>query len=214
MTLYEARRSKGSASATSVLASPRSLRLPVGIVFVALLAIAAIALGAYLVGHRAGQAEGERRASDAERAPRQTIDPIASPGQPLVAPLQPSRSPVGPGTASSGSPGNSPLGPPPTGDPRQVGTNYFVVAGEIATDLADEMVSFCRGKGLDVVAIPSHNARSQVIALPGFARDERGTTPVKALEGKIRAVGAQWKSLGRGNGDFHDFYPKLFKGPS
>ena len=34
------------------------------------------------------------------------------------------------------------------------------------------------------------------------------------LSSSAQGVGAKWKALGRGNGDFRDFYPKLFKGSS
>jgi hypothetical protein len=95
-----------------------------------------------------------------------------------------------------------------------VGLNYFIIVDGISPDRAGEMIAFCRGLGLDAVTISSHNARSQVIVLPGFGWDDRAGGPVKALEARIRAVGAKWKALGRGNGDFRDFYPKLFKGSS
>ncbi len=211
MTLYEARRNQGGTVGGPSLSSPPPLRLPVGIGIVAIFVLGAIAVGSYLIGFNRGQSDGERGARDAAAAPSQTIDPLKPIGSgaaltpPIVA--KPSA-----GTDAAVLPGDSALGAPPMGDPRQVGLNYFIVAGELPADRADEMVAFCRGKGLDAVALPSHNARSQVIVLPGFGRDERGAAPVKALEAKIRAVGAQWKAVGRGNGDFHDYYPKLFKG--
>ncbi len=216
MTLYEARRNKGATGGGPAMSAPPALRLPVGIAIGAIAVIAALSGGAYLMGHRAGVAEGERRSREASQAPSQTIDPLQNPpviggSAPLVV-APPSRATPELGDGPLNGPLNGPLGPPPEGDPQQVGLNYFHLTGEMATDRAAELVAFCRGKGLDVVAIPSHNARSQVIALPGYGRDERGTAPVKALEAKIRSVGAQWKAAGRGNSDFHDYYPKLSKG--
>jgi hypothetical protein len=116
-------------------------------------------------------------------------------------------------TASAGAnQGLSPLGPPPISDPRVVGLYYYIIVDGISADRAAEMIAFCRGLGLDAVTISSHNARSRVIVLPGFGWDDRAGGPVKALEASIRAVGAKWKALGRGNSDFRDCYYKIFKG--
>jgi len=198
-TLYEARR-RGGASGGGLI-TPRPVRLPLGIVIIVAVLVACIALLAYWIGFSRGRHEGEGGAREAAQAPSHTIDPIppTTPGRPSTTPSAVA---------------DSPLPPAQEGDPRQVGMNYFVIAGEVASDRAVEMVAFCRTKGLDAVAIPGNNARSHVFVLPGFGREERGAAPVKSLEAKIRAVGAQWKAQGRGNSDFHDFYPKLFKGPS
>ncbi len=202
LTLYEARRHKPGSVAAGGLATPRAVRLPFGIVLIAGLLVAGIAFAAYWAGFTRGRSEGERGAQEAASAPLHTIDPI-------------SPTPKAPAHASAQVPAvNAALGAAPSGDPREVGLNYFVIAGEMASDRAAEMVSFCRSQGLDAVAISGNNARSHVIVLPGFSREARGAAPVKSLEANIRAVGAKWKAQGRGNSDFHDFYPKLFKGPS
>lgn len=96
-------------------------------------------------------------------------------------------------------------------DPRLPGLNYFILA---TTDPAGatEMVEFCRANGLDAHIGGGHNGRlRQVVVLPGFPSDGRGSPEIKALEAKITQVGAQWKALRRGNSDFRDYYPKLQK---
>ncbi len=202
-TLYEARRAKDGAAALGSVSAPRPLRLPIGMAAVVGALILAFAFGVYQFGYRMGFNAAEGIAQDARQVLSNTVDPLihtpaaADGADPVPADEQTSQ-----------------LAPPAAGDPRQPGLNYFTIASEISNDRAGEMVQFCRSQGLDTVAISGHNARSQVIVLPGFVWDEKSGAPVKSLEAKIRAVGAKWKALGRGNGDFRDFYPKLFKGQS
>ncbi len=221
-TLYEARRAKDGVADSPIASAPRALRVPIGFAVVVLAIIIAIAVGIYFLGYRAGRAAGENEGVDARQGLAQTRDPLLLPqanagAERSTDPQRPrANQPKGvdAGQSKGESPLESPLGAPPAGDPRQSGLNYFIIADGMSSDRTAEMVSFCRGLGLDAVAIPSHNARSQVIVLPGFGWDDRAGAPVKALEANIRAVGAKWKALGRGNGDFRDFYPKLFKGSS
>lgn len=208
MTLYEARRSQGASPIPTSLSSPPALRIPLGIVVLGLVLVIGIGVGAYALGYRAGVAAGEQSAFEAGQAPAHTSDPLAR------VPVDPAAATTTTTTGPAVQPGPTGLGPAPAADPRVAGLNYFILAGEIASDRAAEMVTFCRSMGLDVVAVSGNNGRSQVIALPGFGRDERSGAPVKALEASIKAVGAKWKALGRGNGDFRDYYPKLHKGQS
>ena len=176
-----------------------------------------VAIAVYLVGYRAGFSAAERVGTEARQAPLRTDDPLLA-GTARQGSVTAAGS-IGPEGAGNGTQARAlasdgSLGPPPLGEPRSLGLNYLTIASEIRSDLAVEMVAFCRGLGLDAVAIPSHNARLQVFVLPGFGWDDRGGAPVKALEAKIRAVGAKWKALGRGNSDFRGFYPILFKGSS
>ncbi len=218
-TLYEARRAKDGVTVLQHGLGPRAMRIPLGFMLVIFAIVVALATGTYYLGFRAGVASANQEHSEARQGATQTIDPVSPQGQragpragagqsvnaPEITP-QPQR------TIPSN--GNAPLGPPPTGDPRQVGLNYLIIDDVLAPDRASELVAFCRGQGLDAITIPSHNARSQVIVLPGYGWEDREGALVKALEAKIRAVGAKWKALGRGNGDFRGFYPKLFKGQS
>lgn len=216
-TLYEARRAKDGMTALPIASTPRALRLPMGFAIVVGAIIIAIAVAIYFFGYRAGFAAAENVGNEARQGLAQTTDPLLT--DPTIGGRVPEiQQPRSKGVSDGGSGPQSPpasqvsLGPPHLGDPRQIGLNYFIIADAIAADRAGEMVAFCRGLGLDAVAISSHNARLQVNVLPGFGWDDRAGAPVKALEANIRAVGAKWKALGRGNGDFRDFYPKLFKG--
>ena len=220
-TLYEARRAKDGVTALPHAMGSRAMRVPLGFVLIAAAIVLAFATGTYFLGYRAGVAAADQADAQARQGATRTIDPLLSqptaPAQlgstnpridsPEIAP-QPRRT----APASLDSPLDSPLGPPPVGDPRQVGLNYFILADGLRPEGAAEVVAFCRSQGLDAITVPSHNARSQVIVLPGYGREGREVAPVKALEAKIRAVGAKWKALGRGNGDFRDSYPKIFKG--
>ncbi len=203
-TLYEARRS-GSGSGPS---GARSLRMPIGVLIVALMLLTGGGYALWSLGYQAGIRSNELQRTEASLVAARTVDPLATPlaVSPAVTPEVQGSQGVAPASAG--------LGPAPEVDPRQAGLNYFILADGISFDRASEMVAFCRGQGLDAIAVPSNNARFLVFVQPGFGWDDRGGPAVKALEASIRSVGAKWKALGRGNGDVRDFYPKLFKGPT
>jgi len=203
-TLYEARRSGASGGPRGA----RSLRMPIGVLVVAVLFLAGSGYALWSLGYQAGLRSLEQQRADAARIAAHTTDPLAPPAavSPTIAPEVQGAPRVAPALGG--------LGPAPEGDPRRAGFNYFILADGISLDRASEMVMFCRGQGLDAIAVPSNNARFLVFVQPGFGWDDRGGPAVKALEASIRSVGAKWKALGRGNGDFRDFYPKLFKGPT
>jgi cell division septation protein DedD len=98
------------------------------------------------------------------------------------------------------------------GDPRIKGERYFVLAHP-SSDRASEMVEFCRANGLDAYLVPDDNALlRKVIVLPGYKDASQKSSPeIKALEAKIRSVGEKWKKQARGNKDFGDAYPELFR---
>lgn len=207
-TLYEMRRAVRE-SAPSV-PGRGSVRLPTGVIALALSAGVALITVAYMVGYGVGKSAGERDSMQVTSPP--LIDPLAgsASGSSMGDPV-PTLPVVGGGQVApvaSASPGLTPF----TGeDPRLPGLNYFILA---TTDPpgATEMVDFCRANGLDAHIGGGHNGRlRQVVVLPGFPSDGRGSPEIKALEARIKQVGAQWKALRRGNSDFRDYYPKLQK---
>lgn len=99
-----------------------------------------------------------------------------------------------------------------TADPRVKGLRYFVIAHP-ASQRAAEMVEFCRENGLEAFLVPDDNAMlRKIIVLPGY-RDasEKSSPEIKALEAKIRSVGDKWKRASKGNKDFSDAFPELFR---
>lgn len=155
---------------------------------------------AYGIGVQRGRATAGRAAAEPA-----SIDPVTP------APSRPSAAPSGAG----GRQATGPVRPAATdnkGDPRVKGERYFVLAHP-SSDRASEMVEFCRANGLDAYLVPDDNALlRKVIVLPGYKDASQKSSPdIKALEAKIRSVGEKWKKQARGNKDFGDAYPELFR---
>jgi hypothetical protein len=76
------------------------------------------------------------------------------------------------------------------------------------------MLAFCRAEGLDAHLVSEDNGKSRkIIVLPPLASAEARKTPAgQALEAKIRKAGDRWKAKAKGNRNFSDAYPELFKG--
>ncbi len=212
-TLYEMRRAVRDASPS--VPGRGSVRLPTGVVALALASCVALVTVAYVVGYGVGKSAGERESMQAPVPP--LVDPLAGsatgdgpaglvPALPVLGGTQPA------GAQPSGaSPPSLGLTPFTGDDPRLPGLNYFILATTDPSG-ATEMVEFCRANGLDAHIGGGHNGRlRQVVVLPGFPSDGRGSPEITALEAKIKQVGAQWKALRRGNSDFRDYYPKLQK---
>jgi hypothetical protein len=156
---------------------------------------------AYGIGVQRGRASAGRAAAEPA-----SIEP-ATP-----APTRPGASGA---SGAGGRQGTVPARPAATdnkGDPRIKGERYFVLAHP-SSDRASEMVEFCRANGLDAYLVPDDNALlRKVIVLPGYKDASQKSSPeIKALEAKIRSVGEKWKKQARGNKDFGDAYPELFR---
>lgn len=208
-TLYEMR--AAARDAGPALPGRGSVRLPMGVVAMAVAGCVALTTLAYVTGYSIGRRAGER---DAIAAPSPApVDPIAQDratgGMPQVGGPGPREGAPSQGTPTQVQSGG--LTALTEDDPRQAGLNYFILATTDPVGAA-EMVEFCRSNGLDAHIGGGHNGRlRQVVVLPGFPSDGRGSPEIKALEARIKQVGAQWKALRRGNSDFRDYYPKLQK---
>ncbi len=218
-----ARSAPGAGDATR--ASPRqSVRVPIGWFWLSAVAALAMVAVAYQFGRssgeRAGFARGQEYSNDGALQARmagETPDPTRRGGAtPPVAPPPPGAAPK---TASgSGAGGDRPATAPPgtvappaaTGDPREKGRNYLVIARPAATE-AQKLADFLRSNQLEVAVVPDDNPRfRKVVALPGFpAGTARSSEQVRRLESKVKSLGQTWKNAARGNRDFDDAYLEL-----
>jgi hypothetical protein len=207
-TLYEMRRAVRESGPSAP--GRGSVRLPTGVLAMGVAACVALITVAYVVGYSIGKHAGERESLQGPVPP--LVDPLAQASSEPQPGASGDTLPVVGGTAASDTARAVPELTPFTGDdPRLPGLNYFILATTDPSG-ATEMVEFCRSNGLDAHIGGGHNGRlRQVVVVPGFPSDGRGSPEIKALEAKIKQVGAQWKALRRGNSDFRDYYPKLQK---
>jgi len=89
------------------------------------------------------------------------------------------------------------------------GLNYWIVARP-GLDEANAIADFVRSNGLEVAVVPDNNPRfRRIVAVPGF---QSGSDPKRReQEAKIRSIGKLWKNAARGNRDFDDAYPELYR---
>ena len=222
-TLYELARggmSEGGGDASSTRAMPglssamRSLRIPLG--FLWLLGVGVLVVGAianafgYSRGKTAGFNDGvaQRFGQDTAAATARAVqDPL------LKAASTPSVDAAATATRTQAPSQASQTTSASSGDPRQKGVNYFVIARP-ADQIAAELLAFCRAEGLDAHLVSDHNAGRprKIIVLPGLASAEARKSPdAQKLEARIKTVGQRWKAKAKGNKDFSDAYLELFR---
>ncbi|MSR17939.1 MAG: hypothetical protein EXS00_02035 [Phycisphaerales bacterium] len=97
--------------------------------------------------------------------------------------------------------------PAPAANEPVKGWTYLVLA-TVSPAESSKMVAFLAANGVDAMAVPSNNGRfHQVLALPGLpdAALRRGDDGRRIVD-QVKAVGSKWKSINRGNSDFHDAF--------
>ncbi|TVQ65134.1 MAG: hypothetical protein EA379_00385 [Phycisphaerales bacterium] len=199
----------------------RSLRIPVGYVFVAGAIVFALCIGFFVLGaHQGGRAERERYARDAsaawlgpdsdplnDAAPGSGAGPVQQATRPTQAVPDPAQS--APTRATNRSQQTAPA--PATGGARLgEGLNHFIIA-RLGPDEAHRAAAFLRSHGLDVGVFAADNPRfREVIALRGFGAgsgpDGVGGSEANALRSDIRRVGRLYKAQASGPTDFADVY--------
>ena len=97
-------------------------------------------------------------------------------------------------------------------DPREEGYNYFILI-HTHRDNAVELAVFCRQEGVEAYAVPDKKNSSlyRVLVLPGYTKGQRSSEPVRALEERITAATRKWK-LQRNPRDELGYYPERFGG--
>ncbi len=199
------------------LSPGRTVRFPVGYLFIAGAVVAGIVVGTYIFGYRRGDESAQAGydesllalARRSDEAP--TRDPLIVPGR-LAVPQEWVTEPP-PAAAPPPAPA-----PGPDGqifhDPRQPGLTYFVLV-ETVVDGAERLARYCRAHGLEAYVVAGGTGRfRKVIALPGFEPAQRSSHEVKVLEAQIHNVGDQWKHHERGATDLRDAYPSLYRKPA
>jgi len=212
----------------------RSVRLPMGFVVLAVVAVAVLLSLSWLLGRGAGADEARRDFHTSGQARVQT-DPLRSNGAmpvtsdsatveaapaatenltPTPPPLTDvvNSDPVPAGTVEIAAPDAAPQTALSDGDPRVPGLYYWVLATTTPAG-ATRTATFCRENGLDARVILGQNTRlARVIVLPGLKSDRLSDPTTRALADQIERVGRLWKQHD-GHTSFEDKYTSLMKGP-
>lgn len=199
-------------------AASRSIRLPVGYIFLALAALIALALAAYTLGFSRGKS--------AERADRlQTEPPISAPFNTPSEPAEPTSALPTPASQRNATPQSQPQRPPvtppnsvdphrpasgSTGDVRSPGLNYFIIARLSPPD-AQKAAEYLSSNGVAASVVPSDNLNFRhVVANRGFSASELRGPEYQKLLADIKRVGRAFKKATSSPTDFADAYPSKY----
>lgn len=217
-------RTDGDSDAPKSWLTPgRTIRVPVGYVFLGVAVVVLSGMLGYFTGyakHRGEtRREQERQAAlnspDAEGGGAGSIrDPLngASDGSLPDRPAVQNPAPAG-GTPSGAAGGSRALiieaGDP---DPRVPGLNYFVAA-RLPPENASQAAIYLTSRGIPSARLaPDADNWCKVVALRGFdASTVRGPDAEK-LADQIRAIGRDFKRIERGGDDFASTYPEKYTG--
>lgn len=190
----------------------RAIRLPVGYVWLGaaggVLVVAAAFSTGYLRGHRDATTTLEREWLQTHQQSLPVPPPEIAPGV-LGATSPPVVAAADGADNGAGRPGAE---APIQFDPRVKGVNYFVLI-HTRLDNATKLARFCRNLGVDAYVVPAKNVTlyHMVIVLPGYARGDRSSEPVRLLEQRIADVIRKWKLQINPRDDLA-YYPERFDG--
>ncbi len=195
----------------------RTIRLPIGYLFLAAAGLILLAVSAYMFGYQHGERATELQFGDL--AGRTDGIPSAQIAQDPMA----TDSRVGAGSPRSTSYGAAagrsdtgpmftnadPWGPVPS-NPREVGLNYFILI-HTHFENAVKLAKFCRNESLEAYVVKAKNIdQYQVIFLPGYRKGARETEQIRDLERRIKAVTQKWNL--RNPRDDLSYYPDRYDG--
>ena len=213
VTLYELMQPKQSPgeprTAPSREAPARTLRVPVGFMYIGAAVLLILVIGFYALGYQRGgsavRSEWELDRVDSARIEQhmQAIAEVDEPGGATSAELVQSE-PIRTTTTEL----KRPILPVRTSpaDPRQAGWNYYVIDHPSAPK-AQELVQFCRDHGLEAYNIPTSKGDPKVFVLPGYQAGGSSAPAIETLRKRIREVGVLWQRLDpRHNSDFSTRY--------
>ena len=233
--------SGGSTPSISLLGneSARSVRVPVGFLWLLAVAVLGLAALSYAFGVNRGRSSGyadgisaQLTENNASAMARMVKDPfkdavqnsgassvVVTPQKSLPSSSAPSNSvtstkKVVPTDSKGDSNGvaNSPKPTSNDADPREKGVNYLTLARP-SVDQADKMLAFCRAEGLAAYLVSDNNTKlRKIIVLPGVRSAKAlDTKEGQELLANVKSVGLRWKAVKKGNKDFSDAYLELFR---
>ncbi len=199
----------------------RTIRLPVGYLWLAGAGGLVFLVGAFSTGYVRGQHEATAKL---EREWLETRQPtLAVPPPEIKTAERTGRTEPSPGRqrgAAIDPPAHSQARPRATAtvdsqvlsDPRKEGFNYFILI-HTHRDNAVELAVFCRQEGVEAYAVPDKKNTSlyRVLVLPGYTKGQKSSEPIRALEERIAAATRKWK-LQRNPRDELGYYPERFGG--
>ena len=218
-------------------ANPRTLRVPIGYLFVAAGVLVVLLATAYGIGFNRGEHAGrELRAQDQQdMLQRQTrmssVSEVSEPGgglaessyAPSYAPSVVEDDPPQEASPVASAPSQTPQSPVSVSsvsdpvdlkDTREVGLNYYVI-DHPSQSKVDQLITFCLENGLEARRTTTLGGGAKVYVLPGFPPGGGRNPEIIRLLDRIREVGILWKRLApRQNSDFSTRYAEKYKGPA
>lgn len=208
--------------ASSTAAEPaslgRTIRLPMGYVFVAVMAMIVLLIVAYSIGFARGHAalkSAKNTARTTDSSPTGTKNnanraSIAGPANQFENPSQlgsansdrsTTNTRINPGTTV----------PARTDDTRVPGLNYIIVE-RFAPQEADLVADFLAGYGIDVIVLPANNRNlREVIVRQGY-NGWLSNTAGQQMFSRIKDLGREWRSRYKGSKNFDKALAKKFGG--
>lgn len=207
------------------LSPGRTIRLPVGYVFIAAAVVIFIGVASYLFGYKIGRERGQTEQAQllARYGSPVADDPLnlvngTDPNPPRSAtPVTPAEGRNGTADTAGDAHGATPAVDAPDGASttsentprRERGLNYWIVAS-YPSDAARRLADFLESQGVASEVVPVDNAASQVWALPGFSRELLRSSEARSFEQRLRRLGRIWKNEHRGGDDLGSMYLKKY----
>jgi len=214
-------------------ANPRTLRVPVGFLFVVGGVLILLLATVYGIGFNRGEHAGRQlRAQDQQdvlqrQSRMNAVSEVVEPGGAL-APVSSFEPPpdqrastvdsvTDPVPVPASTPGRVTASETPVrnlDDSRKIGLNYYVI-DHPSQQKVDQLITFCLDNGLQARRTTTLGGGAKVYVLPGFEPGGSRDPEILRLLDRIREVGILWKRLApRQNSDFSTRYAEKYKGPA
>ena len=212
-----------SSDGFSWLSPGRSLRVPIGYIFLTIAAVFVVIIGTFIFGHLRGGQDKEREFGDFGPlnkdggSPIIAQDPMGQDSQPIImggGERYAETSTFNDSTTETAGFENS-FASSKWGDiesdPRQEGYNYYILIHTTRKN-ARKLAQFCRDERIRAYVVkPGRMNQYQVIVLPGYRRGGSNSTEIIQLKSRLKAVTRKW-NLHVNSRDDLSYYPERYDG--